>query len=293
MKSKYLMLIRPLAWITFLLPFSVGLGLGLTQESNPFHIILAVLVFIFWMSFSFILNAIADKNVDKFHNGRSKDINLAKQPIVTGEISLKTALSLGLIFFILSLFFAWLISPIFFILTFLIDLIGYIYSMPPLRLKTKPVGDILCNAFAALGIFIAGLSFNEKNIDYLIIFGILILAATFYIPTVVTDFEFDKKAGLTTSAVYFGAKKILQIMIILAIFNIIVWMIIFATSDIEYKILAIISILYSIIFTIASNLKLRQERLHLHENWILIPFPIISFAFILYGILKLIGWIII
>jgi len=137
------------------------------------------------------------------------------------------------------------------------------------------------------------LSFNEKNIDYLIIFGILILAATFYIPTVVTDFEFDKKAGLTTSAVYFGAKKILQIMIILAIFNIIVWMIIFATSDIEYKILAIISILYSIIFTIASNLKLRQERLHLHENWILIPFPIISFAFILYGILKLIGWIII
>ena len=68
---------------------------------------------------------------------------------------------------------------LFFILILLIDLIGYIYSMPPLRLKTKPIGDILCNALAATGIFIAGLSFNEKNIDYLIIIGVIILAAIF------------------------------------------------------------------------------------------------------------------
>jgi len=291
MISKYLRLIRPVAWITFLFPFSVGLGLGITQKSDPVNIVLAFFVFIFWMSFSFILNAISDKNVDKYHNGRSKDMNLARQPIVTGEITLKTAFFLSVIFFILSLLFAWLISTFFFILTLLIDLIGYIYSMPPLRLKTKPVGDILCNALAAVGIFTAGLSFNEQNIDYLIILGTLLLAAIFYIPTVLTDYDFDKKAGLTTSAVYFGAKKILQIMIILTIINITIWLIICITANIEFKILGIISIFYSIIFTFASNLKLRQQRLYLHENWILIPFPIISLAFILYGILKLIGWI--
>ena len=67
-----------------------------------------------------------------------KDINLAKQPIVTGEISVKEAYFLSVIFLCLSLVFAWLISILFFILTIIIDLIGYIYSMPPLRLKTKP-----------------------------------------------------------------------------------------------------------------------------------------------------------
>jgi len=89
MISKYIRLLRPIAWITFLLPFSVGLGLGTTQKSVPYHILFAFLAFISWMSFSFILNAIADKNVDKLHDGRSKDMNLAMQPIVTGEISLK------------------------------------------------------------------------------------------------------------------------------------------------------------------------------------------------------------
>lgn len=293
MVSKYIRLLRPVAWITFLLPFSVGLGLGITQKSNPFQIIFAFFVFIFWMSFSFILNAIADKKVDKFHDGRSKDMNLANQPIVTGEISIKTAFFLGILFLSLSLIFAWFISPLFFILTILINLIGLIYSIPPLRLKTKPIGDILCNAFAAVGIFTAGLSFNEKNMDFLVIFGTLILAATFYIPTVVTDYEFDKKAGLTTSAVYFGAKKMLKIMLILAILNIIIWLIIFIISNLEFKLLALISIIYTIIFSSASNLKIKNERLFLHENWILIPFPIISIVFLLYGLLKFIGWIII
>ncbi len=293
MVSKYIRLLRPIAWITFLLPFSVGLGLGITQKSDSFHIFFAFLVFIFWMSFSFVVNAIADKNVDRYHNGRSKDMNLAKQPIVTGEISFKTAFFLSVIFFFASLLFAWLISPLFFILALLIDIIGYIYSMPPLRLKTKPVGDILCNAFAAVGIFTAGLSFNEKNLDFLIILGSLILAATFYIPTVLTDYEFDKKAGLTTSAVYFGAKKILQIMLILSFVNVILWLIILIISNLEFKVLALILIIYTIIFTLVSNFKLKQNRLYIHENWILIPFPIISFAFVFYGILKLIDWIII
>ena len=37
-------------------------------------------------------NAIGDKEVDKFHNGRSKDMNLAHQPLVTGEITKKEGL---------------------------------------------------------------------------------------------------------------------------------------------------------------------------------------------------------
>ena len=293
MISKYIRLLRPIAWITFLLPFSVGLGLGITQKSLPYNILFAFLAFISWMSFSFILNAIADRNVDKLHDGRSKDMNLARQPIATGEISLKKAYLISIIFLFLSLIFAWYINIFFFVLICIVNFIGYIYSMPPLRLKTKPIGDILCNAFAGVGIFIAGLSINKVFFDLMIVLGSFTLAAVFYIPTVLTDFEFDTIAGLKTSAVFFGPKKILQIMAILLLLNIIIWFFVYLNSNIEYRVLAIISIAYSIIFTTITNLRLKDEKLTLHENWILIPFPIISFIFILYGILKLVGWILI
>ena len=292
MKSKFIRLLRPIAWITFLLPFSVGFGLGITLKSNPLHIIFAFFAFIFWMSFSFVVNAIADKDVDKFHNGRSKDMNLAYQPLVTNEITKKGALYLSVMFLFSSLLFAWLINPLFFLLILIGDVLGYIYSMPPMRLKTKPVGDILCNALAAGAIFVAGLSIGGENMNLFMILGTFIMASIFYIPTVVTDYAFDKKADLTTSAVFFGPKKILQTMYLLTAILVIIEIIIFLTTNTELKVLALLIILYSIVFTLASNIKLKKERLYIHENWILIPFVILSAAFVIYGILKLFGLVI-
>ncbi len=292
MKSKFIRLLRPIAWITFLLPFSVGFGLGITSKSNPLHIIFAFFAFIFWMSFSFVVNAIADKDVDKFHNGRSKDMNLAYQPLVTNEITKKGALYLSVMFLFSSLLFAWLINPLFFSLILIGDVLGYIYSMPPMRLKTKPVGDILCNALAAGAIFVAGLSIGGANMNLFMILAAFIMASIFYIPTVVTDYAFDKKAGLTTSAVFFGPKKILQTMYLLTAILVIIGIIIFLTTNTELKVFALLIILYSIVFTLASNIKLKKERLYIHENWILIPFAILSAAFVIYGILKLFGLVI-
>ena len=215
MKSKHIRLLRPIAWITFLYPFSVGFGLGVTSNSNPLHVIFAFIAFIFWMSFCFVLNAVGDKDVDKFHTGRSKDMNLAYQPLVTGEVTEKKALYLSMMFFIFSLLFAWLVNSLFFLLILIVDVLGYIYSMPPTRFKTKPIGDILCNTLAGGTIFIAGLSIGGTNMNPLAILGVFIIASNFYIPTVITDYEFDRKAGLTTSAVFFGPKKLLQMMYLL------------------------------------------------------------------------------
>jgi len=292
MKSKFIRLLRPIAWITFLLPFSVGFGFGITSKSNPLHIIFAFFAFILWMSFSFVVNAIADKDVDKFHNGRSKDMNLAYQPLVTNEITKKGALYLSVMFLFSSLLFAWLINPLFFLLIIIGDVLGYIYSMPPMRLKTKPLGDILCNALAAGAIFVAGLSIGGANMNLFMILGAFIMASIFYIPTVVTDYAFDKKADLTTSAVFFGPKKILQTMYLLTAILVIIGIIIFLTTNTELKVLALLIILYSIVFTLASNIKLKKERLYIHENWILIPFALLSAAFVIYGILKLFGLVI-
>jgi len=289
MKSKHIRLLRPIAWITFLYPFSVGFGLGVTSNSNPLHVIFAFIAFIFWMSFCFVLNAVGDKDVDKFHTGRSKDMNLAYQPLVTGEVTEKKALYLSMMFFIFSLLFAWLVNSLFFLLILIVDVLGYIYSMPPTRFKTKPIGDILCNTLAGGTIFIAGLSIGGTNMDPLAILGVFIIASNFYIPTVITDYEFDRKAGLTTSAVFFGPKKLLQMMYLLTAIAVIIWLIVFLINNLELKVLALLVIIYIIVFTLASNAKLKGERLNIHENWILVPFALMSAAFVIYGILKLLG----
>lgn len=289
MKSRYIRLLRPIAWITFLLPFSVGLGLGLTSKGNPFHILFAFIAFISWMSFSFLVNAIADKEVDRFHDGRSKDMNLSFQPLVTGEVSEKEALYLSVIFLFTSLLFAWLVNPFFLLLIFIVDIFGYVYSMPPFRFKTKPIVDILCNALSAGVVYIAGLSIGGANMDLIMILGVFIMASTFYIPTVVTDYSFDKKAGLNTSAVFFGPKKILKVMYLLTAIILLIGIIVLLISNLELKVLALLIIFYSFVFTIASNYKLKGGRLYLHANWILIPFALISVVFVLYGIIKLLG----
>ena len=118
------------------------------------------------------------------------------------------------------------------------------------------------------------------------------MAAIFYIPTVVTDHEFDKKAGIKTSAVYFSPKKILQAMYPLTVLLVVIALIIFLTSNLELKIFSFIVIIYTIPSTLVVNIRLKGDRLYIHENWILVPFTLISVAAVGYGILKLFGLLI-
>ena len=118
------------------------------------------------------------------------------------------------------------------------------------------------------------------------------MTSIFYIPTVVTDHEFDKKAGITTSAVYFSPKKILKAMYPLTVLLVIIALIILLTSNLELKIFSFIVIIYTIPATLVVNIKLKGERLFIHENWILVPFTLISIASVVYGILKLFGLLI-
>ena len=292
MKSKFLRLIRPIAWITFLLPFTAGLGLGITSDSNPLHIIYAFIAFCCWMSFSFIINSIVDKDVDKYHDGRSKDMNLSQQPLATGEIEEKKAWYLSILFLFCSLLFAWLINYLFFILILLVDGVGYIYSMPPMRFKARPLGDIICNTIAGGLIFIAGLSIGGANMHPFLILVVFVMTSIFYIPTVVTDHEFDKKAGLKTSAVYFTPNRLLKALYPLTVLLVFIAIFIILTENLELKIVALFMIAYTIVSTIVVNINLKEDRLFVHENWILIPFLLISIGLVGYGIFKLFGFLI-
>jgi len=73
----------------------------------------------------------------------------------------------------------------------------------------------------------------------------------------------------------------------LTAFLVVIGLIILLTENLELKLIAFLMIIYTIPSTLVANMKLKGERLFIHENWILIPFLLFSFVIIVYGILKI------
>lgn len=281
--SKYLRLLRPVAWLCFLLPYAVGFGFGVTPQTSYYHAIFGLISFSFWMAFSFTINALFDKDVDRLHDGRVKDLNLSTQPIVTGEISVREAKALCVLFFALSQAFAALININFFFAMLGANIIGYVYSAPP-RFKAKPVADVICNALAAVLVFYAGLSIGNAEMPLAVYPAAFFLAATFYIPTAVSDYEFDRAAGLKNTPVYFGPRKALMSLYPLAAITILLWAYVFTIAErLEVKAISPLIMLYTAAYTAVINSRWDGKKLNVTPHIILTPFGIISALFILYG----------
>ncbi|MFX1507773.1 MAG: UbiA family prenyltransferase [Promethearchaeota archaeon] len=87
------------------------------------------------------------------------------------------------------------------------------YSVPPLRVKSRPYIDLLITVLI-IGVFIPfyiGLLGNNTIVDTpLLIYGIILsvlLVAGIHLPTILTDLEVDQENGEMTTAVLLGWKK--------------------------------------------------------------------------------------
>jgi 4-hydroxybenzoate polyprenyltransferase len=87
--------------------------------------------------------------------------------------------------------------------------LGWAYSVPPLRLKTRPGWDVAVNALV-VGVVspAAGWAITRTPWEFPWQFGLigLLFAAALYLPTTVTDLAADAGAEDTTFAVRFGAR---------------------------------------------------------------------------------------
>lgn len=103
---------------------------------------------------------------------------------------------------------ALFVGPLFVLGVLGVLLLGWAYSVPPLRLKTRPGWDIAVNALV-VGVVspVAGWSITRAPWDFPWQFGLIgvLFAAALYVPTTVTDLAADAGAGDTTFAVRFGA----------------------------------------------------------------------------------------
>lgn len=195
----YFFLLRPLILIpcwNFLL-----IGSYLAQKNRGFSvdIILGLLIYTCLMGGVYILNQITDIETDR----ANKKLFLLSE----GHVPVKYAyIEMSLLWgvaILLSLKF----SLIFLVFIGISLILGISYSLPPVKLKGKPLLDMFANSLGygmvnfAIGWLIVGSFETGMFIRFLPYF--LSISAVF-INTTVVDIEGDRKAGDTTTAVLLG-----------------------------------------------------------------------------------------
>jgi len=99
-------------------------------------------------------------------------------------------------------------GPVFVAGTAAVLVLGWLYSVPPIRLKARPGADVAVNAIV-VGVLgpLGGWSLHRPVFDYppvLVVLGLL-LATALYLPTTVIDQAADRAADYTTAAVRWSA----------------------------------------------------------------------------------------
>jgi 4-hydroxybenzoate polyprenyltransferase len=194
-----LFLLRPFILIPVWNFLLIGSYLARGHGGFTSNIIVGLVLYTCIMGGVYILNQITDRETDR----ANKKLFLISE----GYVSLKHAYiemaALWLIGIVLSLRF----SRLFLIAVIVSILLGIFYSLPPVKLKGKPILDMLANGFGygfincMIGWLLVGsydASMFYRFLPYVLsIFGV-------FVNTTIVDIEGDKKAGEITTAVLLG-----------------------------------------------------------------------------------------
>jgi len=222
---SYLKLIRPIGWAPFY--FALLFGLIDSGFSSLGGVYLTLLIYGPLLAGGiYTLNFYSDIEVDKISKV-TKDIEMSKQPFVTGKVSRKEGLILAAILIALGLFLSYLINIQLFIISIIFVFIGIIYSFPP-RLKQIPFADVFANSFAGSLCYMAGWVIFKDFFEISVypILWIFFLIASTYLLTVVINIDEDRQSRIKTTAVFLGIKKTLQLSFWLHIISIVFFIII-------------------------------------------------------------------
>ncbi|MFI6074267.1 UbiA prenyltransferase family protein [Actinoplanes sp. NPDC051343] len=133
----------------------------------------------------------------------------ATAPLVTGAVSVADLRRWYRVIALAAVGAALFVGPLFVLGVAGVLLLGWAYSVPPLRLKTRPGWDVAVNALV-VGVVspVAGWSITRAPWQFPWQFGLIgvLFAAALYVPTTVTDLAADTGAGDTTFAVRLGAR---------------------------------------------------------------------------------------
>jgi len=195
----YFFVLRPLILIpcwNFLLigSYLAGARVGFTKE-----IALGLIIYTFVMGGVYILNQVMDIKTDR--------INKKLFLISGGYIPLKWAYLEMIILWILAIAFSFKFSSTFIIFIFISLLMGILYSLPPIKLKGKPILDTIANGmgYGMINFGVGWLIFREFDWSMFLKFLPYFLSiSAVFINTTVVDIEGDRKTKELTTAVFLG-----------------------------------------------------------------------------------------
>ncbi len=195
----YLLILRPLILIpcwNFLL-----IGTYLAQHERGFtpDILLGLVIYTALMGGVYILNQITDRETDR--------INKKLFLISEGYVSVRYAYIEMVLLWIVAILLALKFSYLFLIFIGISLLLGVFYSLPPVKLKGKPLLDTLSNAlgYGMINFAVGWLLVRSFDMAMFIKFIPYFLSiSAVFINTTVVDIEGDRKAGEKTTAILLG-----------------------------------------------------------------------------------------
>jgi len=151
---------------------------------------------------------LAQNDLQDLHSDRLNP-RKATAPLVTGALSATHLRTAYRVITAAALGSALFVGPLFVLGVAGVLLLGWAYSVPPLRLKTRPGWDVAVNA-VVVGVVspAAGWSITRAPWEFPWQFALIgvLFAAALYVPTTVTDLSADAGAGDTTFAVRYGPR---------------------------------------------------------------------------------------
>jgi len=235
-----------------------GFILGMTSL-NLYDYLIPFIVFLIStfciISFTFSINNYYDADSDKI-NPRRKDYNA----IASGKISKKTGIILNISLVLIPLILSYLYRFDVFLLCIIFLTWMWLYSSPPLRLKSRPGLDIVWHFFAFILIVLWG-SLIAGKINLINWLAALSLGAFSLIGQVenhIYDYSYDKESRTNTLAVKIGLKKTKKILTTLVFFHIILLIPLIILYTISYYHSILIVVIISIIGLIFFKYKRKE-----------------------------------
>jgi 4-hydroxybenzoate polyprenyltransferase len=291
---KYWTLLRIKISLIYL--FGLSFGFSVAADANPdiawYRIPLALLAFFCASFFASTLNFYADVEADREFTSRFKDMDLAGQPFVTGEMGKAettlafSASAVGCLLFSLMTGYRFAVYMVSFGVV-----IGLLYSHPWFRLKARPLTDILCNVAGMTLPILAGLSLSVEDLPpVLFLVWWALFVTVVYIPTVVNDVPFDEAAGYRTSGVTFGAARLLYSMIPLTVAMVVPGVLVAVSGAAwQYRLMAGLGTVLAVAGVTVVLYCWKPPHIDLDPNWVLVPMNLFIIFFFTCGIVRVAG----
>ena len=206
--SKFIAAIRLSRWrehVPFTIPLTLYgslLAVNATGGSIDWRVVAVVIANILSMSFAFIINNIEDA-VDDARDPEKGHRNV----ISSGALQRKE----GLLIAAATLIMAFLLFAASGSRTLVIGIVtlilAYFYSAPPLRLKARPITDVVTHALMLSGLLIMAGYFaydREPQVVWLVIAAAVLFSAYGQFYNQVDDYDVDKESGLNNTVVLLG-----------------------------------------------------------------------------------------